>query len=131
MNNDTAKKRYSGHVLVAEDVEVNRFIIGEMFEKFGLSVTFAHDGRQAVDMVCANDYALIFMDLKMPVLDGLGATREIQAAKADQCPPIIALTAGEEDEQAAGCFAAGMKGFLTKPVKRAELKAVLEKWLQS
>jgi len=107
-------------VLVAEDAEVNRTLISKYLGGLELKLGFAHDGQEAVDLALACKPALILMDMSMPELNGLEATRRIRA-EAEVQPVIIALTANAFDSDRAACLDAGMDGFLTKPVRRAEL----------
>jgi CheY-like chemotaxis protein len=71
------------------------------------------------------------MDLQMPGIDGLEATRRIRRSKTDGRPPVVALTANAMAEDREACLAAGMQGFLAKPVREAELRACLTTWLRS
>ncbi|UWQ91744.1 response regulator [Rhodobacteraceae bacterium M382] len=113
-------------VLVAEDNKVNRLVIAKFLKSMPVEVSFAHDGREAVERALEQEPDLIFMDMSMPVMNGLDATREIRA-KCPVQPRIVALTANAFESDRDACLAAGMDGFLTKPLSRAELLAVLEK----
>ena len=123
----------SGRVLVAEDNPVNRKVITALLNKLGLTVFIAEDGSQCLDAVMHGDRIdLILMDVQMPVLDGLAATARIRAwEQENQRPalPIVALTADAFEEDRQRCLAAGMNGFLPKPVAVADLRAVLHQWL--
>ncbi len=113
-------------LLVAEDNEVNREVLAAMILHLGHVPHFANDGRMALQTVQEQDYDLVLMDLHMPELDGLAATRAIRAlpgAKAGV--PIIALTADAFAETRASCFEAGMDGFLSKPVNLDDLAHTL------
>jgi signal transduction histidine kinase/CheY-like chemotaxis protein len=113
-------------LLVAEDNEVNREVLAAMILHLGHVPHFANDGRIALKTVQEQDFDLVLMDLHMPELDGLAATRAIRAlpsAKADV--PIIALTADAFAETRASCFEAGMNGFLSKPVNLDDLAHTL------
>lgn len=113
---DLAGKR----VLVAEDNKVNRLLIRKYLQDLPLTLEFAHDGQQAVDMVACNCPDLVFMDMSMPGMNGLEATRHIRAAGGCQ-PVIVALTANAMDSDRQACLAAGMDDFLAKPVRRSDL----------
>ncbi|KAB0666219.1 response regulator [Oryzomonas japonica] len=116
-------------ILVADDVEVNRMVALAILEKQGHRVTLATNGQEAVAAYAAGRFDAILMDVQMPVMDGLQATRqirELEKAAGRKCP-ILALTAyaGQEDREK--CLAAGMDGYLSKPFKAAELAFALHK----
>jgi len=118
-----------GSVLVAEDNQTNRYVIVRMLEKFGLTVSFAENGQQAVDMVFAGERPdLVLMDIQMPVMDGFDATRVIrqrEAAEGRSRLPIIALTADAFQDDRQQCLDAGMDDFLAKPVVLKVLRSIL------
>jgi two-component system, sensor histidine kinase and response regulator len=118
-------------VLIAEDNEINRAVAKALLEKQGLQVTVAHNGREAVEMALANDYAAIFMDCQMPELDGYEATRRIRAAENDRRVPIIAMTAHSMRGDRERCLGAGMDDYISKPVRTAELATIVTRWLFS
>lgn len=111
-------------LLVAEDNKVNRLVIRKFLRDLPLHLEFAHDGGEAVKKAQKMDPDIVFMDMSMPVLNGIDATRRIRAAEGRQ-PVIIALTANAFDSDREACLDAGMNGFLSKPVSRAELLEVL------
>ena len=114
-------------ILVAEDHPVNRKVVGLMLQRLGHEVIFAEDGLQAVARAAEADLDLILMDVHMPNLDGLEATRRIRALPgARGRVPVVALTADVLDEAQAQARAAGMDAFLAKPVQRAQLQATIE-----
>lgn len=108
------------HILVADDNQVNRMLIRKLLAALPVTISFAHDGQQAVDMTEAIRPDLVLMDMSMPVLNGLEATRAIRAAGGRQ-PRIIALTANTFASDRAACKAAGMDGFLSKPIRKSDL----------
>lgn len=116
-------------VLVAEDNEINQAIMVQLLQQAGHAVTVAHNGEQAVRLVTQAEtpYDLIFMDMQMPVLDGLQATRRIREHEQStgQRTRIVALTANVLPEDRARCLAAGMDGHLGKPIDQGELQTVL------
>jgi CheY-like chemotaxis protein/anti-sigma regulatory factor (Ser/Thr protein kinase) len=131
----TAAAANSLAILVAEDNEINALLARALLTKLGHRPTLAPDGAAAVEAFLAarsagTPYGLVLMDLHMPGSDGVEATRHIRAAEAEnphggERTPIIALTANAFDEDRTACLAAGMDGFLTKPLDRERLAAVL------
>ena len=111
-------------VLVAEDNRVNRLIITKFLDGFPIELTFAEDGEEAVAKTLSQRPQLVLMDVSMPRKNGLDATREIRAQAVDQ-PYITALTANVDDQSRQACIAAGMDGFLSKPLARRDLVAIL------
>ena len=117
------------HVLVAEDNEINRRVVGGMLKRIGCHVTFAMDGREALQLVEHRDFELVLMDCQMPEMDGFEATRAIRALGDDYAElPILALTANVMAEDREACLAAGMNDFLSKPVKLDMLRVAVERW---
>lgn len=124
-----------GSVLVVEDNKTNRYVIVRMLEKFGLTVSFAENGQQAIDRIFAGEPPdLVLMDIQMPVMDGFDATRVIrqrEAAEGRSRLPIIALTADAFEDDRQHCLDAGMDDFLAKPVVLKALRSVLmQRFLQ-
>ena len=115
-------------VLLAEDNPINQEVAVELLRSAGLRVETADDGQRAVELALAGRYDLILMDMQMPRLDGLAATREIRA-RADAQPPIIAMTANAFGEDRAACLEAGMNDHVAKPVDPSVLYATLLRWL--
>ena len=116
-------------ILVVEDNEVNRELALAWLGNVGLSADTASDGREAVLMAQATAYDLILMDMQMPVMDGLEATRVIRGLPGGAAVPILAMTANAFDEEGATCLAAGMNDFVIKPVDVGALHTTLLKWL--
>ena len=114
-------------VLLVEDNPINQKVAGRMLEKSGLAFELAEDGQQAVAAVRQRSFDIVFMDLQMPVMDGLAATRAIRADTEVHQPWIVALTANALREDREACAAAGMDDFVSKPVRLEHLRAVLER----
>lgn len=113
-------------VLLAEDNPVNQRVAQLMLSKLGHSVDTVGDGRAAVDAVSAGGYDIVLMDVQMPGMDGLEATRRIRAElEPQQQPYIIAMTANAMLESREACSAAGMEGYLSKPIRAQELGTLL------
>jgi PAS domain S-box-containing protein len=125
----TDRPARSLHILLAEDNKINQQVAAGTLESAGHQVSVVGNGRDALAALFEQSFDLVLMDLQMPDMDGLQATRAIRAREAGtgRRTPIIALTAhamqGDQDR----CLAAGMDGYVTKPLKREELLAVIEK----
>jgi CheY-like chemotaxis protein len=124
------RRRHAGaRVLLAEDNAINREVAMELLRDAGLSVDTAENGRAAVDMMHAGPYDLILMDMLMPEMDGLDATRAIRGLPQGRELPILAMTANAFDDDRQACIAAGMNDFISKPVDPPVLYATLGRWL--
>lgn len=116
-------------VLVAEDDPINQEVIRARLDHVGLCVDLAADGAAAVTLASETDYALILMDLHMPVMGGLDATRAIRRIPGRERTPIIALSASVFAEDRRQCLEAGMTDHLGKPIASKVLFATLLRWL--
>jgi PAS domain S-box-containing protein len=117
------------HILLAEDNPVNQEVALDLLRGIGLQVDLAEDGQKAVKMAAESRYDLILMDMQMPLMDGLTATRLIRQTPGCQHIPILAMTANAFGEDRQRCLDAGMNDHVAKPVNPESLYATLIKWL--
>ncbi len=118
-------------ILLAEDNLVNQKLTARLLQKMGYRIDIVPNGHEAVSAVLNRQYDLVFMDMQMPEMDGLEATRQIIAtAPPHKRPHIIAMTANALQEDREKCLAAGMTDYITKPLKIEKLQRVIEKWGQ-
>jgi len=115
-------------ILLAEDNKMNQLIARRIFEKIGYPIDIADNGLLAIQKLEQQPYDLIFMDIQMPEMDGLQATRYILDKYGDSAPIIIAMTANVMSENEIECKQAGMKDFLSKPFTIDHLEAIINKW---
>jgi len=119
-------------VLVAEDSPVNQTVAVRTLERCGCQTDVAHSGREALAMLASRRYDAVLMDCQMPELDGYEATAELRRREgAGQHTPVIAMTGDTMDGDRERCLKAGMDDYLSKPIERAALIAVLDRWLPS
>ncbi|MDQ1522214.1 MAG: hypothetical protein QOE47_138 [Pyrinomonadaceae bacterium] len=116
-------------VLVVEDFADNRFMMRKLLEMSGYQVVEAVDGREAVDLAESTRPDLILMDLSLPRLDGLDATRRIRELDGLARVPIVAVSAHDTNDFHTDALAAGCNEYVTKPIDFAELEALLKKLL--
>ena len=123
------KLRRGSHILVVEDNPINQDVAGQLLTLVGMQVSFAENGRQAVELVRLNPYDLILMDVQMPVMDGLAASAAIRRLAGGEAIPVLAMTANAFEEDRLKAIAAGMNDHLGKPVEPELLYRALVKWL--
>ena len=119
------------HVLIVEDEPINREISLELLSEYDITADTAENGRQAIEQLKTKTYDLVLMDMQMPEMDGLEATRHIRAQSQYTLLPIIAMTANAFAEDRERCLKAGMNDFIVKPVDPEELKMLLLHYLAS
>ena len=117
--------------LLAEDNPANQMVASELLSRLGLELDIANNGREVVDMVRAQPgrYAAVLMDMQMPEMDGLAATRALRADAQFRHLPIIAMTANAMKADLDACLVAGMNDHVVKPIDRQALLQTLRRWL--
>ena len=117
-------------ILLVEDNELNQEVAAGLLTEGGFRVDIADNGQIAVERVQQTAYDLVLMDMQMPVLDGVSATREIRQWPGCAALPIVAMTANAMQQDKERCLAAGMNDFITKPIEPDELWATLQRWIK-
>lgn len=121
-------------ILVVDDMPVNRMLLVNILQKGGYTADVAGNGKEALNAIAQNAYDLIFMDCHMPEMDGYQCTQQIRARElAENSPriPVVAITADAMKGNEQRCLDAGMDGFLTKPINKLRVDAILKEWLES
>jgi CheY-like chemotaxis protein len=117
------------HILLVEDHKINQVLALEILKRLGYTTDLAENGVQAIAAAQQKAYSLILMDMQMPEMDGLEATRRIRAnAGPNQHTPIIALTANAMQSDQVACKEAGMNDFLGKPFSKKALVECMNRW---
>lgn len=125
-----AEQRRALRILLVEDNPVNQAVAEGMLVRLGHTVVIAEDGEEALARTAEEQFDLIFMDMQMPRLDGLGATRALRAREGDgPRTPIVAMTANALEAERDACIAAGMDDHVAKPIRMASLEAILARYL--
>ncbi len=124
------RARAGARVLLVEDNELNQQVAAELLRMAGMQVDVADNGAQALERLADRDYDLVFMDMQMPVMDGLSATIRIRSDPRWAALPIVAMTANAMAQDRARCLQAGMNDHLAKPFDPPQLWAVLGRWLE-
>ena len=119
-----------GHVLLVEDNPINTRLATLLLSKQGCRVTHAPNGLKALERLDVERFDLVLMDVQMPVMGGLEATQLLRERETDHHTPVVALTAHAMAQDRANCLAAGMDGYLSKPIQLQELIEVLHSWLR-
>ncbi|AAQ59593.1 response regulator [Chromobacterium violaceum] len=118
-------------ILLVEDQPLNLSLLEHMLDWFDLRADVAIDGLQAVEMACTGAYALVLMDIQLPGIDGVEATRRIRSCGLPCQPAIIAMTANAYQGERRRCLEAGMDDMLVKPFKLDDLRRVIDAYLPS
>lgn len=118
-------------VLVVDDDAVSRRVAERMLERLGHRPHPATGGAEALAALAARQYDLVLMDCRMPVLDGYEATRRARASEDGRRTPVVAMTAAAMTGEERQAYAAGMDGYLRKPFRMEELRAVVDRWAPS
>ncbi len=117
-------------ILLTEDNEINQQVARELLESYGLKVTIVNNGIQAVEAVHQKEFDLVFMDIQMPEMDGYQATRQIRKEQRFKSLPVLAMTAHAMAGAKEKCLAAGMDGYISKPIAPELLFESLVKWIK-
>lgn len=120
-------------ILIAEDNQLNFFITQKFLTGFGVSadkIAHASNGVEAIEVWSQGHFDLVLMDLQMPVMDGLDATREIRRLEESTRTPIVALSAAAFESDRRQAFDAGCNGFLSKPLQKSELEELIVDLIQ-
>jgi CheY-like chemotaxis protein len=116
------------NVLLVEDHKVNQQLAIALLKRWGHSVSLAENGQQALNMLAEKRFDLVLMDMMMPVMDGLEATRRFRAVEQLPRTPIVAMTANAMQSDRDNCLAAGMDDYLSKPIDTRELQTILRRY---
>lgn len=120
-------ERYALNILVVDDNLVNQKLAGRIFQRMGYETAVASNGHEALDAVRTTDFDIIMMDIQMPAMDGMEATKIIRDEKGTG-PIIIAMTANAMESDRQECLDAGMNDYISKPIKLEEIGVMIEKW---
>ena len=126
---DKTMVRTEAKILMAEDNMVNQKLANLLFKKLNHSVDIVSNGREAVEAVINGTYDLVFMDIQMPLLDGVSACQEIKQLLGENSPAIIALTANAMQGDRENYIRAGMDCYIAKPISLADLSKYIEQYV--
>jgi CheY-like chemotaxis protein len=120
---------FSPRVLLVDDNQVNRQVAGEMLKAAGCTVDLANDGHQAIEKASSKPYDIIFMDIQMPVMDGVTATKQLKSMSLPSLAPIVAMTAYGMEPDKERFLSQGLDDYLAKPIKANNLVNKVKKWV--
>ncbi|TPE44294.1 PAS domain S-box protein [Pontibacter mangrovi] len=120
--------QFQPYVLLVDDNQINQKVAQKQLERLGCITDIASNGYEAIDHAIKNKYDIIFMDIQMPEMDGVTATKHIKEKLGTDCPPIIAMTAYSMKDDAEKFMNQGMDDYVSKPVKSSDLHAMISKW---
>ncbi len=125
----STSEKLGGHLLLVEDNEINQMVADEILQQAGFSVDIANNGKEALDMLEKTDYDLVLMDIQMPIMDGLTATKHIREQTKYNSLPVIAMSAHALEEDKQKSIAHGMNEHITKPIVPETLYKTIYYWL--
>ncbi|REL25404.1 response regulator [Thalassotalea euphylliae] len=115
-------------VLLVEDNRINQLVAKKLLTEFGLAVDLAENGEDAINAISAKQYPMVFMDIQMPVMDGMEATRALRKAYDKDSLPIVAMTANVTEQEVSQYLALGMNAHLSKPYEKDKIAALLKEY---
>jgi two-component system, sensor histidine kinase and response regulator len=125
---DRLEAMRGARILLVEDNDINQQVARELLQDAGLSVEVADNGEVALELARKSSFDLVFMDMQMPVMDGVTATRELRKLEGMEQLPIVAMTANAMEQDRRKCIEAGMNDFLIKPIDPGDMQAILLRW---
>jgi CheY-like chemotaxis protein len=129
-NKTSVNKLKDAHILLVEDNEINQRIMIELLQGAGMAVTVANDGYEAIRAINEVQYDMVLMDIRMPIMDGYEATRQIRQNPKNQSLPIIALTASTRFNDCSNYLDCGFNDYVFKPVGSAQLFSIMARWIK-
>lgn len=129
MSDPKSSENISQAALVVDDIKTNRFLLVKMLNKLGVKTEEVENGQEAVDACKSKNFAIVFMDIDMPVMDGIEATQKIRALEGhNEDVPIIAITAGGVRATEEICLKAGMNDHYIKPIDKGMVDKIIKTW---
>jgi len=129
MSENDKQEELNRKVLVVDDIKTNRFVLVKTLQKLGIDAIEAEDGQEALTLCSEQLFPLIFMDIDMPIMDGLEATKQIRSLNnGSEETPIVAITAGGVRATEDICLAVGMNAHYVKPINKNIISQIIEDW---